>query len=290
MNRQSYLTLFVAVCCIGAAGVSSTTLNSTLTQTPDDVVDFDYSKLPLGVDQGRSVKGAVQQEEGSPGQAASGGDSQQDDSQSGSKGEDSSSGGGASESQGDPQESDSQPGEQSGGGEASGDSGASDSKGENAASKAASGRGTGVQELTPLQQLLQLLKDLLPLLVLVIALALLYRYRDHLLALVAAVLAVARGEPDREQTSTTQWPSEQPSNEVHRAWLSMVSKTGIDDPRTRTPSECAAAAIDADLDPSAVRTLTGVFEEVRYGDKPVTEERRQRAREGLEGLGRGGAT
>jgi len=66
-------------------------------------------------------------------------------------------------------------------------------------------------------------------------------------------------------------------NEVYRAWREMADGVDVGNPRTSTPAEFAAAAVDAGLDPDRVQELTELFEAVRYGDRPVTEEREQRA-------------
>jgi len=66
-------------------------------------------------------------------------------------------------------------------------------------------------------------------------------------------------------------------NEVYRAWREMAESVDVGNPRTSTPAEFAAAAVDAGLDRGRVAELTELFEAVRYGDRPVTEEREQRA-------------
>lgn len=70
-------------------------------------------------------------------------------------------------------------------------------------------------------------------------------------------------------------------NVVYRAWRDMTGHLDIDDPRTTTPAEFAAAARDAGMAPGHVDTLTDVFREVRYGGEPVTEERERRALDAL---------
>lgn len=260
MDRESYATVLLAVSCIAAVGMSATTLESTLTQSPDDVIDIDFSKLPIGEDSGKTMKGAVQSAEGSEQAATSGEDGESSDQSSDPSDESSQSDGGASSGSGQMQ---------AGGGQ--GDE--------------APGSGTG--ELSLLQRLLLLLERLMPLLVMLVLLALAYRYRRELLALALAVAGVLDDSPPADRFSTeSTWPNERPSNDVHRAWLSMVERLDVDRPQNRTPSQCADAAVAANMDPSAVETLTTLFEEVRYGDAPVTDERRQRAREGLDGLDR----
>ena len=66
-------------------------------------------------------------------------------------------------------------------------------------------------------------------------------------------------------------------NEVFRAWVEMTDHLAVERPESSTPAEFATAAVDAGMTPDDVRELTGLFEEVRYGDRPVTEEREERA-------------
>ncbi|HMB50851.1 MAG TPA: DUF4129 domain-containing protein [Natronoarchaeum rubrum] len=75
-------------------------------------------------------------------------------------------------------------------------------------------------------------------------------------------------------------------NEVYRAWREMAESVDVADPRTSTPAEFAAAAVDAGLDRDRVEELTELFEAVRYGDRPVTDERERRAVEALRGIER----
>lgn len=283
VNRDSYLTVLLAVCCIGAAGMASTTLASSLSEDPDDVVDVDYSELPIGEDEGSSVRGAVQNEEGTPSDGGS--DSTDATDPQGSTG------GGADDRSESPPPEEQSSDDQSQGGSGSGATGQSGSgDGTGTSGVGADGSGSGRGPGTPtVNWLWNLLEQLLPLLGLLVATALAYRYRRNLLALALALAAVVGDRTSTGERRETRWPAERPSNDVHRAWLSMVDRLDIDQPHTRTPSECASAAVEADMDPSAVQTLTNVFEEVRYGEKPVTDERRQRAKRGLERI-RGGET
>lgn len=283
MNRDSYLTVFLAICCIGAAGMASTTLASSLAEDPDDVVDVDYSELPIGKDEGSSVRGAVQNGER---QSQSGGSDREDVSNPQGQSDEP----GDSSEQSAAADSRDEPPDDATGGE-SGDEPNSGGSGDesNSGGTGSSGSGGGTGPLSFLQQLWLLLEGLLPWLVLLVVLALAYRYRRNLLALVLAVAAVVGDRTGGRSGTDTRWPSAPPSNDVHQAWLSMVDRLDIDEPQTRTPSECASAAVDANMNPTAVQTLTNVFEEVRYGEKPVTDERRQRARDGLRRL-QGGET
>lgn len=65
-------------------------------------------------------------------------------------------------------------------------------------------------------------------------------------------------------------------NEVYRAWVEMTELLDVAAPESTTAGQFAAAAVDAGLDPGDVDELTELFEDVRYGGRPVTglEERR----------------
>ncbi|MEZ3115925.1 DUF4129 domain-containing protein [Halobaculum sp. MBLA0147] len=66
-------------------------------------------------------------------------------------------------------------------------------------------------------------------------------------------------------------------NTVYRAWHEMTAHLDVDDPHTTTPAEFATAATEAGVPREDVTALTELFEEVRYGDRDVTPERRRRA-------------
>lgn len=70
-------------------------------------------------------------------------------------------------------------------------------------------------------------------------------------------------------------------NEVYRAWREMTEYIDVDRPATSTPREFAAAATAAGMDADDVTELTDLFEEVRYGGFPPTEEAEQRAVDAL---------
>lgn len=67
------------------------------------------------------------------------------------------------------------------------------------------------------------------------------------------------------------------TNEVYRAWREMTEHLAVDNPDASTPAEFAAAAAEAGMDPADVDELTRLFEDVRYGDAPPTEDREARA-------------
>jgi hypothetical protein len=130
-----------------------------------------------------------------------------------------------------------------------------------------------------LRELMQVLVWIVPVVVLAGGVAVGVRFRGRLF--------------DSTETETTPdagptpmpMSSPDPSNEIERAWWSMVERFGVDRPRTKTPGECAREAIDAGGDEEAVRTLTRTFEEVRYGGAPVTDDRLDRIRHETDRLG-----
>lgn len=66
-------------------------------------------------------------------------------------------------------------------------------------------------------------------------------------------------------------------NEVYRAWVEMVELLEVGDPQSATPRGFAREATRAGVEPDDVADLTELFEEVRYGDRPPTEEREREA-------------
>lgn len=71
------------------------------------------------------------------------------------------------------------------------------------------------------------------------------------------------------------------SNEVYRAWVEMTGHLDVPHPRSSTPGEFAEAAVEAGMARDDVAELTGLFEEVRYGEAEITPERERRAVEAL---------
>lgn len=250
MNAERYVLVVVAVCCVLAAGVAASTLDSSLQTDPDDAVDLDYSLLPVGEDTVMEIQNEAEGGGGNP-SSGSGTDSETTKQKRADQGEvaevtgpdengDQGKTGGAEES-----------GPQMGMGP--GDSG---------------GRGPG-----DVFSLLDLLRALLPWLVLLVLLALAYRYRDRLLALGAAVWSWLSDRAANDRADRGTWPRTVPSNAIHRGWLRMVGLTDVDRPQSRTTAECQQAAIDEGFDPDAVQSLTDRFREVRYAGEPVTRER-----------------
>jgi hypothetical protein len=111
-----------------------------------------------------------------------------------------------------------------------------------------------------------------------------------LVVLVAASIFAVRRLRKIDWGSKSDGESEKPrvvldtdsENDVYVSWSRMIERAGIDDIRTKTPSEIAEEAKEAGLNPKAVDELTDVFEEVRYGEGEPTREQRERAKRAFE--------
>lgn len=216
-NGHRYLTLVLALVCMSAVGITATTLESSLSTDPDDVIDFEYTFLPFGEDDVRDVK--LERRANAAGGSAADSSDQQSTSAS----------------------------------------------------------------------LVGLLWTLLAALLALVALALAYRYRRRFFAALGAGRDwLADRTPAPTGSGASSWPSSEPADDLQRAWLAMVERANPDRPWTRTPAEVARAAVNAGIDSETVRTLTIHFEEVRYGNAPLTEERRRQARQWLDRLDRRG--
>ncbi len=76
-------------------------------------------------------------------------------------------------------------------------------------------------------------------------------------------------------------------NEVYRAWYGMTRALGVRDPRSETPGRFAELAVRAGMDEDAVAELTALFNDVRYGERPLTDRDEERAVELLRRLAAG---
>jgi len=76
-------------------------------------------------------------------------------------------------------------------------------------------------------------------------------------------------------------------NEVYRAWYGMTRALGARDPRSETPGRFADLAIRAGMDEDAVTELTALFNDVRYGERTLTDRDEERAVELLRRLAAG---
>ena len=251
MNRRSILWIGVALVSILALGLSVTTLDSTVTTEPADAVDVDYDSVPIGAGEAQAFRDEVEGNE-------------PDGSDDGTTGDD-----GDEHDTGEHVPPDSE-------GEESEDAGAvaAENDGEAGASGIEEGLGTAAAAPTLLDRLLDLLRSLAELVVMVgVILAvgtLLVRYGDRLFESPGDT-EVAAGSPAEP------WPTNPPENPVERAWVDLVHRLDLRDPAAMTTSECAAAAVRNGFDADAVDRLTETFEEVSYGNRPVTDERVRRA-------------
>jgi hypothetical protein len=71
------------------------------------------------------------------------------------------------------------------------------------------------------------------------------------------------------------------TNAVYQAWQEMTAALEVSNPAAMTPAEFAQEAIDAGMHREHVEDLTRLFEDVRYGGEPPSDEREQRARAAL---------
>lgn len=92
------------------------------------------------------------------------------------------------------------------------------------------------------------------------------------------------GEPSTPPASAKGLVEQAPDNPVYRAWYDLATTVGLAHERNRTPGEIAEAAVQQGLPSDAVATLTNVFSEVRYGHRPVTDERERRAKSALQSI------
>lgn len=67
------------------------------------------------------------------------------------------------------------------------------------------------------------------------------------------------------------------TNQVYRAWREMTEHLDVENPEASTPAEFAAAGVAAGMSREDVAELTSLFESVRYGDAPATDDREERA-------------
>jgi hypothetical protein len=259
---DTYISLAVAAMCVLAVGVSATTLESSLSTDPDDVINLDWDRLPISQDDAAAIQSEMRGRQNE-------GDEQTSQTEPGS----------GEESQSAADESGRQ-------GQSSSDSNQQQRQSQSQEEQRPDDPQT--REPNIWDKLLALLRELLPwlvaLTVLAAAGALAYRYRERLLALAALVLDRRPGD-DRRGDEGSGWFGIDPATEIDRLWLQLVRFLDLEDPETTTVTETSQYAIERGLDPDGVRDLAAVFEEVRYGDRPASEERRRHAREGYRRLG-----
>ena len=256
--NDTLVSAVVGLLCIAAVGMSATTLESSVSSTPDDVLSHD--QVPISQEDARQFKKEFQSD--GTGAAAGSGDQQRQVHKKKQK-----------QAQAQKQKQQQQ------------QSQAQQQKQKQQQKQAKTGPTVEKQSL--LEKLLAFLKKWGPLLlVLALLSGLAYRYRERIAALLAALSPSGRnggdGGPGRP------WADADPGDEVQRSWLSLARRTHVDRPRATTTEEYADAAVEQGMDPDAVETITREFEAVRYRGADVTDDREHRAREGRENLRGGG--
>lgn len=259
MSSGRVLTATVAVLCVLAIGVSATTLESSVGTDPDEAIDIEWDRLPIGEGQAAEIQQEVQR----AGSAGSSGEGRAtEDTQLPQRTGSGDSTGAASD---DPS---SEP--QSRAASAEGDGAGTAGTGSRA-SQGGTGSGGAVPDRPPWN--------------------LLWLLAGVALLLVAATVGIwyirgedASGGPPVRADDSPPWPPEGDLTEVDRAWLAVVQRLDLDRPWTKTPAEVEAAAREAGMDPEGVEAVTAAFAEVHYAGAPVTEPRLERARMGLSRL------
>lgn len=263
MTRTRVVPVLIAVVAIAALGVTATSLEGTLTTDPDEEINPDWDRLPIGEGDAANIKQEIAdgdgEREADRAAADADGDGTEDVGEGDDTIEESSAGDGPAES------SNAEP---------DGGDGGLDS-----ATAPVAG------EVSLLDRLLALLAAVLrllwPLAALLAVGAICYRYRGTLLGLLGGG---SGAESTSESASEAEaWPGGTPGNVVDRAWVTMVRRVNPDRPETVTTAECASLARERNLDTGAVESIATAFERVHYGGASVAEEE-ARAREGLRRL------
>jgi len=268
MSRGRLGPVLIAVLAVAALGVTASSLETTLTTDPDEEINPDWDRLPIGVDDAAAIKAEMGDGGGADEAAPRIGAT---DDTVGDSDE-------PPEPVGDEVEPDASSAVDESAESTGGDGGGSgDAGGVSFESATAPAPG----EASLLDRLLVLLRSLLPVAALLALAAVAYRYRE-------AIRSVSRSEADDATTETTPgpaWPGTTPSNVVDRAWLTAVRRVDPEQPETTTTAECRALAREqrGDIDGDAVDAIATAFERVHYAGRPVSEEE-GRAREALRRL------
>lgn len=250
MNAEQVASIGAAAVLVLVVALSAATLQTTVSTDPADAVDLDADYLPL--DDGAVAEIDRELRESTDESAESEDDTSEGDTVGGRQDPDGSS------------------------------TAAGSGDGDVESESDAPGRQAGLGALPPRTVPWRLLFALFALLGLVGGG---YRYADRLMAAVGTLREGGR-EPGTERGHAA---TPVPENGVQRAWIELVERSGVDDPWTKTPQECARAAVAAGADPDAVRRLRRTFEGVTYGRAVATDERVRTADEALDRAWRGAA-
>lgn len=279
MNRQGAVVVLCAACCCFALVTLSSSLDATVSGSPEDEFDVGADDLPLSADDTGELKDAYQSGSGDEGESSS---SDQDGAGAPA----------ASESR------NSDTGEQDG--DPSSDASSTRTATSQAADRAPdqeadasdsessqSGEGSGLAAQNQQRDWLETARNLLSTVlglgvvgVVVVLGWLAFRYRERLVG----QLFDDQGEGERFSTdaSTDGRPFEPPANEVERVWVEMAERGDVVVDPGMTPTECADRLGAKGFDRDAVEELTELFQRVRYGSAVTTTERVERARECLQ--------
>lgn len=263
MSRSRVVPVLIALLAVSALGVTATSLETTLTTDPDEAIDPNWDRLPIG-----EGDAAVIKQEMNEGNGDETGASAADDADGATDGS-----GGDGEGAAAPLPDRDEMRESRGSDEDAGGIGF------------ASERVPDPREPSRLDSLLSLfvaiLRVLLPVVATLALAVLAYRYRGKLQSLLGPKSV---DEVTSESALESEaWPRADPSNVVDRAWLTMVRRVDPERPETTTTAECRAIARDRPMDTEAVEAIATAFERVHYGGVPVADEA-DRAREGLRQL------
>lgn len=261
MRRQRAFTLVLVVCCLLVLTSLSASMESTVSSTPDDVIDLNYGSLPLTVEDAAELRETY--ETGQPDPDGESSESSQSPPESQSQ----------SESDRLDQDPSGTEDVESGGADAE-QVGSSESETEDEG-------GAGDREQGLLERLLELLATLLaslPVVLLLAATALAVHQRNRLLAWLRDRLGGDRLIDDEAASADSSTLTfRPPTNRIEQAWLEMLSASDVDPDPSATPREVAEELVRSGLDSDAVWELTAMFEEVRYDDAPVTATQVQHA-------------
>ncbi|WP_336023434.1 DUF4129 domain-containing protein [Halobellus salinisoli] len=253
MNGDRVLTLALALVCLLAVGSAAGSLESAVGSTPGEAVDLDYASLPVSGEGGGEIQQTYRTLAGESGPSAG------------------VMGSGAVRAR------QSQVSTES-----------SDAGGPAAESNASTLRTAALTRLLDfLQSLLARLLVVFGAIIALAVTALTARYGPRMIERYRQQSDGDERSPPSEagtQTVENGVDTPRPQNEVTEAWHEMIRRLKLEDREPLTPRERAALARREGADANTVWSLTELFEEVQYGDAPVTEERRRRARACLDRL------
>lgn len=256
MTTSSTLAVALAVLCVVSLGVSATTLESSVRTDPDDVIDLDWDRLPIGEQAAVELKAEMNENEETASAETSENEEKAESREPVPVRKQRAGDSDEAANVRQPEPDDDREG-----------SGGADGRDEREESAVEQGPGGTDPDRVPWY--------LLWLLVPLALAAVVHRYADR--------WGLGAGPPG-DDADPPPWPPGEAMTAVDRAWLAMVRNLDVDRPWTRTPAEFADAAVEAGMDPEAVEAVTAAFEEVRYGGAPAATTHRKRARWGLRRL------